>query len=271
MVTRKKGAGKLSRKLLTILTMAAMPLSGLALAAGATGPNLVYIEQVGSTNNINIEQVGGSNNVGGNAGTFTVSSNGVTTLTPDAPSSTNYGTVVGSNNNVSLIQHGTDNSAQYNIKGSYNNYTSTVTGNSNQTALRMGNLNTNTTNSNVSELIAGNSNLIIQNVVGDRINSTVSLTGNNNQVVNELLSTNGSVTNTVQGNQNIFFSQQTDSAGAVGHQLVMNTVGDYNSISTQQQGTNDTTVNIATTGNHNTISVRTSSSSIVNPVTAVAR
>ena len=53
--------------------------------------------------------------------------------------------------------------------------------------------------------------------------------------------------------------------------LVMNTTGNYNSISTQQQGSNDTTVNIKTTGNHNTITVRTSSSSIASPVSAVAR
>jgi hypothetical protein len=51
----------------------------------------------------------------------------------------------------------------------------------------------------------------------------------------------------------------------------MNTAGDYNSITTQQQGFNDTTVNIKTTGDHNTITVRTSSTSIVNPVSAIAR
>lgn len=251
--------------------MAAMPLSGLALAAGATGPNSVYVEQVGSTNTVTIEQVGGTNTVGGVAGTVTVDSTGTTSLTPTAPSSTNYGTIRGSNNILSLFQHGNDNSAQYDIKGSYNQYSSSVTGNSNQTNLVMGSLNTNTTNSTVTETITGNSNTVLQTVVGDRITSTIGITGNSNQVTNELKSTNGTVNNTIQGNFNIVNSQQIDAAGSVGHQLVLSTVGDYNSITTQQQGTNDTTLNISTNGNHNTITVRSSSSAIVNPMTAIVR
>jgi hypothetical protein len=267
-----KGDGKLSRKLLTILVLAAMPMSGMALAAGtATGPNSVYVEQVGSTNTIAIEQVGGSNNVGGTAGTISIDSVGVTTLTPTAPSSLNYGTVNGSNNTLSLIQHGTGNSGQYNIKGNYNNYSSTVTGDGNQTNLIMGDTNTNTTNSTATETITGNQNVIIQQIVGDHINSVTSILGNNNQVTNNFLSTNGSASNTIVGNYNITNSQQLDSAGGVGHQLVMNTQGDYNSIVTQQQGSNDTTINIATSGNHNTITVRSSSAAIVNPMTAVPR
>ena len=268
---RTKGAGKLSRKLLTILTMAAMPLSGLAVAAGATGPNSVYVEQVGSTNTVTIEQVGGTNTVGGVAGTVTIDASGISTLVATSPSSTNYGTIRGSNNLLSLIQHGNENSAQYDIKGSYNQYSSTVTGNGNQTNLVMGNTNTNTTNSGITETITGNSNMILQTVVGDRIFSTIGINGNSNQVTNELRSTNGTVNNTIQGNFNIVNSQQIDSAGSVGHQLVLSTVGDYNSITTQQQGTNDTTFNISTSGNHNTITVRSSSSAIATPMTAIVR
>jgi hypothetical protein len=51
----------------------------------------------------------------------------------------------------------------------------------------------------------------------------------------------------------------------------MTTTGDYNSTTVQQQGFNDTTVNIATTGSHNTITVRTSSAAIASPATAIAR
>jgi hypothetical protein len=113
--------------------------------------------------------------------------------------------------------------------------------------------------------------MIMQTVVGDRIMSTIGITGNSNQVTNELKSTNGVVNNTIVGSFNIINSQQIDSAGGVGHQLVLNTVGDYNSITTQQQGTNDTTINVATQGNHNTITVRSSSSAIVTPATAIVR
>jgi hypothetical protein len=51
----------------------------------------------------------------------------------------------------------------------------------------------------------------------------------------------------------------------------MNTLGDYNSITTQQQGMNDTTVNVSTIGSNNTITVRSSSTIISNPVSAIPR
>lgn len=267
-----KGVGKLSRKLLTILVLSGMASSGMAVAQSASGPNKVYIEQVGNTNTITIEQVGGTNNVGGVAGVSTVAAlTNLLTLVPDAPSSSNYATISGNNNILGITQTGNNNSAQYNIKGNNNTYSSTVLGNDNQTQLKMGNANTNTTLSHVSETITGDANLVVQELVGMNINSTTAITGNTNQVRNSLLSTNGSVSNTIQGSFNVVDSQQIDSAGANGHQLVMNTIGSYNSITTQQQGFNDTTVNIATNGSNNTITVRTSSASIVDPKTAIAR
>lgn len=271
MNTRTKGAGKLSRKLLTILTLAVMPMSGLAVAQSATGPNKVYIEQVGSTNTVTIEQVGGTNNVGGVTGVSTISLTNVLTLLPELPSSTNYATITGNNNILGITQTGNNNSAQYNIRGNNNTYASVVLGNDNQTQLKMGNLNTNTLLSHVNETITGDTNTVIQELVGNNITSDLVITGNSNQVRNSLLSTNGSVNNTIQGSFNIIDSQQIDTAGANGHQLVTNTVGSFNSITTQQQGFNDTTVNIATNGSNNAITVRTSSASIVDPRTAIAR
>jgi hypothetical protein len=145
-------------------------------------------------------------------------------------------------------------------------------GNNNQTRLTVGNPN-NATNTNnvITEQIIGNTNMIIQDVVGSYINSTTQLYGDNNQVTSSLTSSRGTVTNTVNGNSNVVNIQQMDAAGANGHQLAMMTTGDFNSITTQQQGTNDTTVNIQTQGSNNTITVRTSSSSIVSPATAIAR
>ena len=54
-----KGAGKLSRKLLTILIMAAMPGLGYAV------DNSIYIDQSGSNATINITQDGAGNTVKG--------------------------------------------------------------------------------------------------------------------------------------------------------------------------------------------------------------
>jgi len=265
------GGCGLSRKLLTVMLLSFATISG---AQTATGPNKVYIEQVGSSNTITIEQVGGTNNVGGVTNTVAtaVSGTGITTLTPDAPSATNYGTITGSTNAVNITQTGNANSSQYNIRGSNNQYTTNMLGNSNQTRLTIGNPN-NATNTNnvISEQIIGDSNTIIQDIVGSYINSTTQLYGDSNQVTSSLTSSRGTVTNTVNGNSNVFNIQQMDAAGANGHVLAMMTTGDFNSITTQQQGSNDTTVNIQTQGSNNTITVRTSSSTIVSPATAIAR
>lgn len=257
-----------------LLTAMLLSYSAISGAQTATGPNKVFIEQVGSSNTITIEQVGGTNNVGGVTNTVAtaVSGTGITTLTPDAPSASNYGTITGSTNTLSITQTGNANSSQYNIRGSNNSYSTNMLGNNNQTRLTVGNPNAaNNTNNVLIEQIIGNSNTIIQDVVASYVNSTTQLYGNDNQVTSSLLSNTGTVTNTVTGNSNVFNIQQIDAAGANGHVLAMNTVGDYNSITTQQQGTNDTTVNIQTTGSNNTITVRTSSSTIVSPATAIAR
>ena len=263
------GGCGLSRKLLTVMLLSFATISG---AQTATGPNKVYIEQVGSSNTITIEQVGGSNNVGGITGTSSVSTasgqgvtpvvyGGITTLTPDAPSSTNYGTITGNAN-----------STQYNIRGSNNIYNTNMLGNGNQTRLTIGNPNAAANTLNIiTEQILGNNNMIIQDLVGSNINTNTVLDGDNNQVTSSLLSSRGQVSNVVNGNANVFNIQQLDAAGANGHQLAMMTTGDYNSITTQQQGINDTTVNIQTQGSNNTITVRTSSSTIVSPATAIAR
>ena len=275
------GVSELSRKLLTVALLGYAAISNAQ--STATGPNKVYIEQVGNSNTITIEQVGGSNNVGGITGTSSVSTasaqgvtpvvyGGITTLTPDAPSSTNYGTITGSTNTVGITQTGNANSTQYNIRGSNNTYTTNMLGNGNQTRLTIGNPNAAANVDNViTEQIIGNSNMIIQDLVGSEINTTTQLYGDNNQVTSSLTSSRGLVTNTVNGNSNVFNIQQMDAAGANGHVLAMMTTGDFNSITTQQQGSNDTTVNISTQGSNNTITVRTSSSTIVSPATAIAR
>ena len=265
------------KNLLQGLAVLSVVLPGAVLAQTVnpltTGPNKVYIEQIGNTNRVIIEQVGGTNNVGGTAvDALTVDSTGLTTLTPTEPSAANYATISGSTNNVTLTQTGSGNSAQYNIKGNNNTYTSTVTGNSNKTKLTIGD-SANATNlrNTITETVTGNSNIVIQDVVGNDITSTTTISGNSNEVTKELKSTNGTSILQITGGNNVVNAQQVDNAGANGHYLKDVIVGSYNSITTQQQGSNDTTVDIKTTGDHNTITVRTSSSTITNPVSAIAR
>lgn len=249
------GMSKLSNNLLATLLIGIY--SQLAGAQASTGPNKVYIEQIGSTNTVTIEQVGGTNNVGGTAST--------------TPSATNYATITGSTNTVAITQTGDSNLNQYNIKGNNNAYTSTITGNSNSSKLVMGSQNTNTLRGTVTETITGNSNTIDQTIVGNDITSTIAMVGNSNQVTKNLTSTNGVSNIDITGSNNKLDIEQRDAAGSAGHNLQQYISGDYNSIVTQQQGTNDTSVDIRATGSHNTITVRTSSSGIIGSQTAVAR
>jgi hypothetical protein len=262
-------------KKLLIALIATMSFGAVAQTVNtATGPNNVYIQQVGSSNTITIEQVGGTNQVGGitNTSATAVDGTGVTTLTPAMPSATNYGTITGSTNVLGITQHGNDNSTQYNIQGGNNAYTSVVTGNNNQTTLTVGDQNHASNNHNtIGETVTGNSNLIITDIVGSNNSLTTGITGSNNQVTQTVTTSNASINDTINGSYNVMNFQQTDAAGMNGHVLVAATQGDYNSITTQQQGTNDTTLNINTVGSHNTITIRSSSATIVNPVTAIAR
>ena len=261
---------KLNLLSISILSLLSQPT--IAVNNTATGENKVYIEQAGNTNTITIQQVGGTNNVGGNNGTPSVSAaDHVTTYTPDAPSASNYAYISGSTNILNINQLGNNNWAQYNIKGNNNSYTSTITGNNNQTKLKLGDTNTNNLRNIIAETFTGNNNLSIQTLLGNDINSTLTATGNDNQITQDLKSTNGISNISITGDNNILFTEQVDVAGAIGHNLKEVIVGSYNSISTQQQGTNDTAIDIKTTGDHNTITVRTSSTTIVNSQTAIAR
>lgn len=255
----------------TAIAMVFLAMSFTVQAAGNTGPNRVFVEQIGNSNTVTIEQVGGSNDVGGTAGSVAVDTAGVSTLTVTAPSASNYGTVNGSSNTVTMTQHGDSNQAQYNIKGSNNNYTSTVTGNGNQTKLNIGNQNTNGLRNDVTETLIGNNNMVIRSIVGNDNVTTTAVTGSDNQITETVTTSNADHTLTITGSSNVVNAEQIDAAGGAGHSLTNVISGNYNSITTQQQGTNDTTVNLATTGDHNTITVRTSSSIISNPVSAIVR
>lgn len=260
---RKTGRSKFVQTILAAM-LATVSASGWAQVANtATGPNKIYIEQVGNTNTITLEQVGGTNGIGG-----TASTNGAW----DAPSSSNYATITGSSNILAMLQHGDNNLGQYNIRGNNNNYSSTVTGSGNKTKLDIGDVNNASNLRNlITEIITGDNNTVKQTVIGNDITSTLTILGNTNEIIKELKSTNGVSDINITGGNNKLDIQQVDASGSNGHNLKQVIIGDYNSIVTQQQGTNDTTVDIKTTGSHNTITVRTSSSAIISPVTAVAR
>jgi hypothetical protein len=269
-ITNDTTMNKIYKSLVLVITILS---STSAIAAGtATGANKVYVEQIGNSNTITIEQIGGTNNVGGTTGSSVVASDGVTTYTPAAPSSLNYGVITGSTNILQITQHGNNDWAQYNIKGNNNSYTSTITGDDNQTVLIIGDANFSNNNHDIiTETITGNSNLSITNVIGNYITSTLTVAGDSNQITQNLKSTNGTSTIAITGNSNVLNSEQIDAAGSAGHSLTQSISGDYNSITTQQQGSNDTTIDIVTAGDNNTVTIRSSSSSIVDPQSAISR
>ena len=240
--------------------------------AGSTGVNNVYIEQMGNANTITIDQIGGANNVSGttlNVPLLYGADNTITAFVPAAASSSNYATITGNSNQVTISHTGDNNWAQYAISGANNIYNSTFKGNQNQTLLNIGP--TTAVNGNiVNETVTGDLNYVIQNLTKGSIHSTIDVTGSNNQVTTRLNSTNGVVDTTVNGGFNTFTNEQDD--GGVGHQLTQIVTGSYNSIITQQQGTNDSVINISTNGDHNTITIHsTNGASIVNSITAVSR
>jgi hypothetical protein len=242
-----------------------------AIADTATNPNNVYIEQLGNANTITINQIGGSNNVGGITGTLSVDTQThISTLSPTTPSTSNYATVNGSSNTAEISQQGSDNWMQYYINGSDNIFSSSNIGNGNRTRLSFDTNSSNLRNTILSA-ITGSNNYTIQSISGNDINSSSTISGNNNQITEDLHSSKGTTNTTITGSNNIIFSEQHDTAGAFGHSLSNFIVGDYNSITTQQQGINDTSVDIRTTGDHNTISVNSSSSAIINPLFAISR
>ena len=255
------------KQLLILLLLLSSPVFAVS-----TGVNNVYIEQVGNANTIVIDQIGGGNNVGGttlNVPLLYSSSNTITQFVPAAASSTNYATITGNSNQVTLSHTGDTNWAQYNISGANNIYSSTIKGNQNQTLLNIG-LGTPVNANVVTETITGDLNYIIQSLTKGNIHSTIDITGSNNEVTTRLNSTNGVVDTTVVGGFNSVINEQDD--GGIGHQLTQNITGSYNSVVTQQQGTNDSMIDIHTIGDHNTITVRsTNASSIVNSNTAVSR
>lgn len=94
-----KGSGKLSRKLLTILIMAAMPGLGYAV------DNSIYIDQSGSFGNISITQDGAGNTVQG-------------VVNNAAGQRTDAATMTGDNSQITINQVGSGNQLSLSSQGS---------------------------------------------------------------------------------------------------------------------------------------------------------
>jgi hypothetical protein len=249
---RIKGAGKLSRKLLTILM-----LSGMA-TLGHAADNSIYIDQSGDFANVTINQDGAGNQVRGlqssggddktvaavirgNSVMVNIDQTGSTnkldlginaivsgTKSVDLTYSTiNSGNITGSNN-TAIFQLGTSTATLSNsivsvVQVNGGNYAEVrMTGNDNQlAALQSG---------------GGASLTSLVNASGTRQTITTS-GGTGNEISTTLNGNNGVVDIKVEGATNIVSVAQDGAGGSTGHQAVMDINGTGNTVTLSQTGT----------------------------------
>jgi hypothetical protein len=272
MEKRIKGAGKLSRKLLTTLVLTGMLTPGFSWAVD----NSIYIDQTGDYANITMEQDGSSNTIKG----IRAGSPGATT---DAAVIKGDGVGInvkqtGNSNTLSLgvdtIKDSATGSAattiDYQVSGGNNvgiidlNAAGTVGANVSTslaiTQTQGGNY------ANVNILGARNASSVTQSGGDARYTTTVNANdttqaittsgGTDNRVVTNLTSDRGSVVVSAVGAGNRVEVSQAD-GGAVGHSASIDIFGSFNSVTTSQSNAIDTAINVKSTGSHNTISVIT--------------
>ena len=272
MKKRIKGAGKLSRKLLTTLVLAGMLTPGYSWAVD----NSIYIDQTGDYANITMEQDGSSNTIKGiragspgattdaavikgdqvginikQTGSSNTLSLGVDTIKDSANGSaaTSINYQVSGGNNVGIIDLNAAGTASANVSTSLA-ITQTQGGNY----------------ANVNILGARNASTVTQAGGDARYTTTVNANdttqtintsgGTDNRVTTNLTGDKGSVVvATVGGGNRVDVTQ--DSGGAVGHSVSIDIFGSFNSVTTSQSSAIDTAINVKSTGSHNTIGITT--------------
>jgi len=251
MKTRMKGAGGLSRKLLTILV-----LSGMA-TLGKAADNSIYIDQSGDFANITINQDGAGNQV---RGLSAVQSNDATAPAIIRGDSVNVNVnQTGSNNKMNLgidANMGTSASVNFtystvngsNISGSNNIATfqlGTSSVKASDTIVNVTQLNgSNTANVSIvgsdNQLTAtqsgGSATLISTvNAAGTR-QDIVTAGGTGNSVTTNLTGDNGNVYVRVEGATNTIDIAQSGAGGSTGHVAWMDINGTGNSVTLAQSG-----------------------------------
>ena len=251
MITRTKGVGKLSRKLLTILILSGMAVSGFA------ADNTIYIDQAGDFSNITINQDGSGNQVRSLAAK--ISNN-----------SSDPAIIRGNNVNVNINQTGANNKMNLGIDASMGTSKSVdltystvnqgnLTGSNNIATFQLGTSGTKASDTIVSviqlngsntadvSMIGSNNQLTaIQSGGGATLISTVDAAGtrqdittaggSGNSVTTNLTGDNGNVYVKVQGATNTIDIAQSGAGGSTGHVAWMDINGTGNSITLSQTG-----------------------------------
>jgi hypothetical protein len=249
---RIKGAGGLSRKLLTILMLSGMTTLGYA------ADNSIYIDQSGDFANVTINQDGAGNQVRG------LQSNGGDDKTIAA-------NIRGNSVMVNIDQTGSSNKLDLGINAvvagtksvdlTYSTINSgNITGSNNTAIFQLGTSTATLSNSIVSVIqvnggntaevrMTGNDNQLaalqsggsasltsLVNASGTRQTITTA-GGTGNQVSTTLNGDNGVVDVQVQGATNVISIAQDGAGGSTGHQAVMDINGTGNTVTLSQTGT----------------------------------
>ena len=254
---RMKGAGKLSRKLLTILVLAGMSTLGRA------ADNSIYIDQSGDFANITINQDGSGNQIrglqasGGDDKTIAsvIRGNGVN-VNVNQTGSTNkmdlgINATMSGNNSVNL-SYSTINSG--NITGSNNTAifqlgTNSATASNtvvNVTQVNGGNTAEVRMSGDDNQLTAlqsgGNATLISSVTASGTRQDITTAGGTGNSVTTNLTGANGNVYVNVMGATNTIDIAQSGAGGSTGHQSWMDINGTGNNINLAQSGSSNANV-----------------------------
>jgi len=267
MEKRMKGAGELSRKLLTILVLSAMATLGYA------ADNSIYIDQSGDNSTITMTQDGAGNRVkgiltNGTAGSSTdpaklVGNNQTVTINQAGP---NNILTLGANSTVGTNGKGIDINYQVDVGGNIafinsNNNGQGVSasnlidiiqlgGNAVATISMLGNTNSLTVRSS-----GGGGNSIVANIDADNVTAVVDQTlGGGNETTLNLTGNKGSVNVTSTGATNITSVTQSG-GGANGNTVGIVIDGSSNQTTVSQAGVNDNTVDYKVLGSNNIASI----------------
>jgi hypothetical protein len=248
---RMKGAGGLSRKVLTILVLSAMATLGHA------ADNSIYIDQSGDFANVTINQDGAGNQVRG-------------LQAAGGDDKTIAARIIGNGVNVNINQTGSTNkldlginavvAGQRSVDLTYSTINSgNLTGSSNTAIFQLGNNSATASNTVVSVTqvngnnnaevrMQGNDNQLtaLQSGGGANLVSTVNASGTRqdittaggtgNSVTTNLQGNNGNVYINVMGATNTIDIAQSGSGGSTGHQAWMDINGTGNSVTLAQAG-----------------------------------
>jgi hypothetical protein len=252
MEKRIKGGGELSRKLLTILVLAAMPILGY------TADNSIYIDQSGDYTNVTINQDGAGNQVKGL--TSAVANN----------SPTDPALIRGDGVNVNINQTGSNNKMNLGIDATMGTSKSVdltystvsagnISGSNNLATFQLGTSSARASDTivSVTQLNGGNTAYVsmsgsdnqlsaIQSGGGATLISSVAAAGTRqdittaggtgNSVTTNLTGDNGNVYVKVMGATNTIDISQSGAGGSTGHQAWMDINGTGNSVTLAQSG-----------------------------------